>query len=917
MTENIKIRTEDVYEILDTKIKTTSAHPQLDVTISEFYDSVLNKIAARSPTLLEKNGLDAAQNPSATNWFITLDELNTQLDGKVPWKTIGPVGTEADFTGNTDAVFTTALASGAEWIYVLPFTYVFSSTITIPSGVRLQGVTASATIVTSDITAFSMTANSSLAHMSVINTAPGGIAISVVGDDVELQYLMISALNGSKTVNTTADGLRMMDCAFSGGTAYLSGSSATINTCLFDCTATIGLFLDRHDSAVVSSCIFKAGVLSVSGSRNVRVVGNHLNDGISTAPWGINFQFNPPDVNATTNLITHTSHRLVAGDRIYLSSTGSLPAPLTSGIYSVTNVTPNTFSIATTTGVLIDITDQGAGVHTLDLREVLFRANTPNSVNNEGDDFFAVLEYIGSSSVTSTEPPYSNNFGGVAGQDLTSRASALDLLIQWRYEERNFMLMGTNEPWTMTWSPTARTLTTSDTITLISAHREANWIIPKLTGTTISDGYALYYVIDRSLTTSDITLTPYLDTLGSIPNDRDNRHVFVMAFCIGNTLWWRGNGGARLSATGGQTGTYFIDGTSKSILDYIGATDVNDSDPNYSNNFAGVQSESLTIRAGKLDLLVKRLFEYTNLNWYMTTGSRFEYDGSTFQLIGSMIVTFGHTANYVQVNSFSFTPALNQLVYATWDQSSLPSAVQTATVVTCAIGSMPFPDDHTANTKYFVLAARTLANSIFMFDGTEIPNTGGRWPTPMGADVRPVGLPPNFTIAPASVDTVAEAFTVNSHGMSVNHPVKFTTTGTLPSPLVAGTTYYVINPTTNTFQLSSLPSGSAMNLTTQGVGNFVMKSTFPDNVVWDGSGLSWVNMAVATSTGLPLSRNKLADQFTPVALANQQGIVVTFTWNTGSDQYATYQVLPLPLSTPLAQNQIIWAQRWGGVVSFA
>jgi Flp pilus assembly protein TadG len=45
-------------------------------------------------------------------------------------------------------------------------------------------------------------------------------------------------------------------------------------------------------------------------------------------------------------------------------------------------------------------------------------------------------------------------------------------------------------------------------------------------------------------------------------------------------------------------------------------------------------------------------------------------------------------------------------------------------------------------------------------------------------------------------------FTSNSHGLSNGDAIVLSSTGTLPSPLAASTLYYVINSTTNTFQLS-------------------------------------------------------------------------------------------------------------------
>lgn len=54
--------------------------------------------------------------------------------------------------------------------------------------------------------------------------------------------------------------------------------------------------------------------------------------------------------------------------------------------------------------------------------------------------------------------------------------------------------------------------------------------------------------------------------------------------------------------------------------------------------------------------------------------------------------------------------------------------------------------------------------------------------------------------------------TWNGHGRSTNDPVKFTTTGALPTGLTAGTTYYVVGAsiTANTFNVSAAPGGAAI-----------------------------------------------------------------------------------------------------------
>lgn len=50
-----------------------------------------------------------------------------------------------------------------------------------------------------------------------------------------------------------------------------------------------------------------------------------------------------------------------------------------------------------------------------------------------------------------------------------------------------------------------------------------------------------------------------------------------------------------------------------------------------------------------------------------------------------------------------------------------------------------------------------------------------------------------------------------NHGLSSGDPVVLSTTGALPTGFTAGTTYYVVSPTANTFQLAATVGGAAIN----------------------------------------------------------------------------------------------------------
>lgn len=73
--------------------------------------------------------------------------------------------------------------------------------------------------------------------------------------------------------------------------------------------------------------------------------------------------------------------------------------------------------------------------------------------------------------------------------------------------------------------------------------------------------------------------------------------------------------------------------------------------------------------------------------------------------------------------------------------------------------------------------------------------------TCLGRDGRTVTL----TIASPCV------VTLSAHGMPDGHPIRFTTTGTLPTGLAINTTYYVKSPTANVFNVSATNGGAAIN----------------------------------------------------------------------------------------------------------
>lgn len=81
-----------------------------------------------------------------------------------------------------------------------------------------------------------------------------------------------------------------------------------------------------------------------------------------------------------------------------------------------------------------------------------------------------------------------------------------------------------------------------------------------------------------------------------------------------------------------------------------------------------------------------------------------------------------------------------------------------------------------------------------------------------------------------------DIFTIANHGYVANVGIKLQNSGgALPASLVAGTTYYVRDITTNTFKLSATPGGAAVNITTDGTGtNTVSGPPVGSIVSWSG-----------------------------------------------------------------------------------
>lgn len=80
------------------------------------------------------------------------------------------------------------------------------------------------------------------------------------------------------------------------------------------------------------------------------------------------------------------------------------------------------------------------------------------------------------------------------------------------------------------------------------------------------------------------------------------------------------------------------------------------------------------------------------------------------------------------------------------------------------------------------------------------------------------GALPNPGRLVSSVDTASDTLVLDVHGFDTNDEVQFRAEagGSLPAPLVAGTTYFAISISDSTFKVAATSGGAAIDLTTAG-----------------------------------------------------------------------------------------------------
>jgi len=133
------------------------------------------------------------------------------------------------------------------------------------------------------------------------------------------------------------------------------------------------------------------------------------------------------------------------------------------------------------------------------------------------------------------------------------------------------------------------------------------------------------------------------------------------------------------------------------------------------------------------------------------------------------------------------------------------------------------------------------------------------------------------TFTSANVDLTNDTITTQAPQVFSNEPVQFTTTGTLPAPLVTGTTYYVGTVTPNSFQLFTAPGPTGLvTLTSVGTGTFTM-TAFPPagTILIFNNAQGFTNNAEPGTSGFTIT--------TPVEGVGQETTSTAATYTTRAD----------------------------------
>lgn len=501
-----QISTPSIIEIEDKKILASVGYASIGVNFRDPWNDVLSALETRSlePTTVVA-GMDNAPSPSVVNPFITriYQELRLGCRGLI---LVGPVGSDADFEGTTEAVFNTAIASLSSdggIIAVMASTYTFNSTVVLPKSVSVVGV-----------------------HpLSVTIQGLGDFPVFETGEESKLEFLTLenpSAVTspvvrmvGSKSQLLCS---RVRDYSLLG--VGLVGSKTCVKNCLIDSVSS-GIWL-QNVYQIVEGCSFSGTLL------------------------GGALRFESSMCSALSNFVQDS----VIGSA-YL---------LLSPVCANNKLVANHFGTATAVNASADY---GTGT-------VRYANTPNSPAVNENNFLLALQEYTGQPLLDSTEMVLSNHVAHdtATDKDATSILSSLDLFTQCIYEERNWILTSANPSFDSVGVPTSGVFSWVGNV-LTWPNFAISSLIPNSTWTIaagsspVAVGEAVVLDVDR---TTAGAITPAIKSLSLVLENPSDMNQFVLAFspASGVLVWTKGY---RLLT---ELTSFDIDGMPLPINRYIG-----------------------------------------------------------------------------------------------------------------------------------------------------------------------------------------------------------------------------------------------------------------------------------------------------------------------------------------------------------
>ena len=501
-----QISTPSIIDIEDKKILSSVGYPSIGVALRDPWNDVLTALETRSldPATVVA-GMDNAALPNAGNPFVTrfYQELRLGCRGLI---LIGPIGSNADFEGTTEAVFNSAIASlptDGGVIAVMANTYTFNFTVVLPKSVSVIGV-----------------------HpLSVTIQGSGDFPVFETGEDSRLEFLTLKNLSAvtSPVINLAGPRSMLLCCCvrdYSLLGVRLVGSKAQVKSCQIESDRSGIWFQGVYQ--FVEGCSFSGtllgGVLRFESSM-CSALSNFIQDSVTGASYIVS---SPVCAN----------NKLVA----------------------------NHFGNATAVSAAVD-----SGTGTVKYANT---PNTPNA--NENNFLLALQEYTGQPLLDSADMVLSNHVAHntASDKDATSILSSLDLFTQWIYEERNWLLISTTPTFDSVGVPTSGVFSWVGGI-LTWPSFSINSLIPNKTWTIVAGSSPILIdqalVLDIDMTTTG-AITPTIKSLPrSLVNPTD-MHQFVLAFspASGVLVWTKGY---RILTT---LTSFDIDGMPLPINRYIG-----------------------------------------------------------------------------------------------------------------------------------------------------------------------------------------------------------------------------------------------------------------------------------------------------------------------------------------------------------